>query len=74
LVATGEKLDTEETINNKETGNNTDEKDKEKHKKKHNGIIINEKKLLKNHRNRAFINLENSFSENSPFKESEDLE
>ena len=74
LVATGEKLDTEETINNKETGNNTDEKDKEKHKEKHNGIIINEKKLLKNHRNRAFINLENSFSENSPFKESEDLE
>ena len=74
MVATGEKLDTEETINNKETGNNTDEKDKEKHKEKHNGIIINEKKLLKNHRNRAFINLENSFSENSPFKESEDLE
>ena len=74
LVATGEKFDTEETINNKETGNNTDEKDKEKHKEKHNGIIINEKKLLKNHRNRAFINLENSFSENSPFKESEDLE
>lgn len=60
-----EKCDTEETINNKETGNNTDEKDKEKQ----NGIIVNERKLLKNHRNKAFINLENSLSED----DSEDL-
>lgn len=65
LVTNREKCDTEETINNKETGNNTDEKDKEKQ----NGIIVNERKLLKNHRNKAFINLENSLSED----DSEDL-
>ena len=53
---TKEKYDTEETINNKETGNNTDEKYKEQNNE---NAVLNGKRLL---RNELCSNLEGSSS------------
>ena len=62
----GQKYDTEETINNKETGRNTNEKYKE-----NNGENINERKMLKNNRNKSYFVLQDYSSMNSQFKELE---
>ena len=58
-VATKEKNDTEETINNKETGNNTDEKYKEQNNE---NAVLNDKRLLRNNRNKSYFILEGSSS------------
>ena len=58
-VATKEKYDTEETINNKETGNNTDEKYKEQNNE---NAVLNDKRLLRNNRNKSYFILEGSSS------------
>ena len=57
--ATKEKYDTEETINNKETGNNTDEKYKEQNNE---NAVLNDKRLLRNNRNKSYFILEGSSS------------
>ena len=68
--ATGEKYDTEESINNKETGSNTDEKYKDNNNDNHENI--NERKLLKNNRNKSYFVLQDSsMIDNSQMKESE---
>ena len=56
---TKEKYDTEETINNKETGNNTDEKYKEQNNE---NAVLNDKRLLRNNRNKSYFILEGSSS------------
>ena len=61
-------VETEESINNKDTGINTVEKSKEKNKMN----ITNERRLLKNNRNKSFYFLEDSsMQENTINKESE---
>ena len=67
---TGEKYETEESINNKETGSNTNEKYKDNSNENEN---INEKKMLKNNRNKSYFVLQDvsSIVENSQIKESE---
>ena len=68
--ATGEKYDTEESINNKETGSNTDEKYKDNNNDNHENV--NERKLLKNNRNKSYFVLQDSsMIDNSQMKESE---
>ena len=67
---TGEKYDTEETMN-KEVGNNNNEK----YKEKNNINEINERKLLKNNRNKSYFVLEDSSGiDNSSAKESKNME
>ena len=56
---TKEKYDTEETINNTETGNNTDEKYKEQNNE---NAVLNDKRLLRNNRNKSYFILEGSSS------------
>ena len=65
---TGEKYETEESINNKETGSNTNEKYKDNSNEN-----INGKKMLKNNRNKSYFVLQDvsSIGENSKIKESE---
>ena len=66
---TGEKYDTEETMN-KETENNN-----EKNKEKNINNDINERKLLKNNRNKTYFVLDDSSNiNNSSVKESNNLE
>ena len=63
----GEKFDTEETFNNKDTGNNTNEQFKEQIYQNE----ISQRKLLKNNRNKSYFVLgESSILENSSAKES----
>ena len=57
---TKEKYETEETIN-KDTGHNTDEKCKE-YKEQNNENFVNEKRLLRNNRNKSYFILEGSSS------------
>ena len=67
---TGEKYDTEETMN-KEVGNNNNEK----YKEKNNINEIKERKLLKNNRNKSYFVLEDSSGiDNSSIKESKNME
>ena len=65
----GEKNETEETFN-KKSGNNTEEKYKIENQK----INIQEKKMLKNNRNKSFYVLDDSYlNDNSLIKESRNL-
>ena len=67
---TGEKNDTEETMNKEVVNNNN-----EKYKEKNNINEINERKLLKNNRNKSYFVLEDSSGiDNSSAKESKNLE
>ena len=70
-IKEGEKFDTVETFNNKDTGDNSNEKLKEQKNEK-NKIGYN-KRMLKDNRNKSYFILESSNSKNSSIKGSSNL-